>query len=274
MMRSSLVGESPTGEQGDVPDPARWGRRVLLLLLAACLGVGGGYIVWRLRSSRLPWASERGWRAHAIVSASAPAHGIERLWHPGCTDVSLNLRFEERADLDECLRLAEDFRTFGQRPRYFQAERVRRRLEEVLLRHPNCFYAEFLLGLWHRMQGNLDTAHYFLERSFAHAPVVLVQPFILVDGRPAAGAPISRYALKCIPVTQGRLQPGIELVYPALVTDEQGCIHIPAFGAVCRHTQLSPPRGYEVECRALGWFRSPAKVGLLPPAEVRPVANG
>lgn len=60
-------------------------------------------------------------------------------------------------------------------------DRARHDFESILERRPDFFYAAYLLGCWHRQNGDTETATRYFEQAYANAPVVLVMSFDLIE---------------------------------------------------------------------------------------------
>ena len=99
---------------------------------------------------------------------------------------------------------------------------------------------------------------------------VVVQRFEYADGRPLVGAEVRSFALECNRVRNGSLDPSLKLLYVGLVTDAGGEVRLPAYRTVWRTDSMAHPPGFDVTFPSLGWFEGRGKVGLLPPAVVRP----
>ena len=59
-------------------------------------------------------------------------------------------------------------------------------MEAVLEGRPEFFYAEQLLGTWHRLNGDAAEAERYMLQSYRHAPVVLIQRYAIFLGSPVA----------------------------------------------------------------------------------------
>ncbi|HSH93719.1 MAG TPA: hypothetical protein VK968_06210, partial [Roseimicrobium sp.] len=126
----------------------------------------------------------------------------------------------------------------------------------------------FLLGLWHRENGDSREADRLMEAAYKNAPVVAVQQFAFADGSALAGVAVQSFALECNRVEHGSLDPTLKLYYPYLHTDARGCIYLPVYNTVLRADQMASPNGCDVAWPKLGWFEISEKVALLPVATV------
>jgi hypothetical protein len=109
-----------------------------------------------------------------------------------------------------------------------------------------------------------------LESAYQHAPVIIVERFELPNGSPAANIAIVHFALECNRVQNGSLDPSLQLSYPDLETDADGCIYLPVYNTVYRTNEMSWPEGYITDFPTLGWFETSRKVGLLPVVKLTP----
>jgi hypothetical protein len=116
-------------------------------------------------------------------------------------------------------------------------EQARHDFEEILTKRPDFFYAAYLLGCWHRENGDTDSASQYFELAYAAAPVVLVMSFDLFklpdsweQNRPPQVTLVNnRTFAHYIDLT---CHYGIDdcaiVRYPLLRADENGMVLIPA----------------------------------------------
>lgn len=264
----------------DPPPPPRRRRHASrwAIVAAILLGAGAaGWYAWSRRPGPLPWASARGWSSRPIVATTLETTGLRKIYPGGAwRNLPFRIGLAEETAARRCAALARSRRFFHNDVSEFEGDAAREELEGILREHPDFFYAEALLALWHRIRGNSATADDFQERAYRHAPVILVQQFRNADGSPLRGAFIQEAEVECNRVIDGSLDPSLKLLYMDLVTDDDGAIYFPAYDTVYRlysisHPQsTSHPQGYDLESPRLGWFQSPRKVGILPPMIARP----
>jgi len=134
-------------------------------------------------------------------------------------------------------------------------ETARRDFEAILARRPDFFYAAYLLGCWHRQNGDLETAERYFEQAYATAPVVLVMSFDLLElaesweqNRPPQLTLLNNrtFAHNIDLTYHYGLDDAAMVRYPMLRSDENGLILIPA------------------ECEWLSWERT-FETGLREP---------
>lgn len=207
---------------------------------------------------------ERGPVQSASLHYPKPLH----LLYPGYRDTDFDPDIGQERAIMACRQLlGQYFNTVnGQRP--FADAETKTRLERILREQPDCFYAEYLLSLWFRLQGDPIGAKRHMERALARAPVILVQAYRDQDGNPLRNLAIQKYSIACCRVRNGSLD-YVDLEYVDLTTDEAGEIHVPVFDAIYLRSQASIPDGYKVVYPPLGFFRSNNRLGLLPPAFVK-----
>ncbi|MCX7045526.1 MAG: hypothetical protein NTX50_08600 [Candidatus Sumerlaeota bacterium] len=210
------------------------------------------------------WAKQRGWRARDIKKTT-----LESFWG-GWRNLPFEISKEEQADALGCARLTLRMNTKVNEKIWFDDEETRQILEKILERRPRYFYAEFLLATWHRRHDHAKESSELFEEAYKHAPVVIAQRFEMPDGKPVVGVAIHSFGLECNRANKNSLDPTLELLYPDLITDSAGCIYLPVYETVYRTNNVSWPRGYDAKYPTLGWFESPAKVGLLPVCVVTP----
>lgn len=261
-------------KRGKATRRTKWVR---FAFLAGCL-VFMGYIVasriWGPWLS-IPWAKSRHWSATMVRSTDLKPSGIGRLLHPGAAwrDLPFTLTPVEEADARKCVALAQGVRSTHNGVSAFATDETRTQLEDILLDRPDFFYAEFLLATWYRENGEAAKADELFEKSFEHAPVVLLQRFVFDGGRPLVGAKPQLFGLECDRVQHGSLDPSLKLLYPFPLTDDDGRIALPAYDTVFRTDDISYPSGYDITTSRLGWFETRTKVGLLPVITVRPAGT-
>lgn len=219
----------------------------------------------------LSWWAARDPGPQPVRPTSLTATGWRaRLTGRAWEDLPFDLPADEAADVATCEVLARRLFTSVEDVVQFDRADTREALEAILVRRPKLFYAEALLGTWHQRAGDDATAQAHAERAEVLAPAVLVQRFQYDDGQPLAGAVIRSFELECNRVKNGSLDPSLKLLYVGLVTDASGDIRLPAYRTVWRTNSMAHPPGFDVTFPPLGWFVSRGKVGLLPPAVVRP----
>jgi hypothetical protein len=245
-------------------------RKWVLVLVGLALAFAiWGYIALTDKAVPLAWASQRGWKARSVFAITLEAGPLrKRILKQQWRDLPFSLSSEEKLDAKKCIYLAKTINATHNGVPIFNKDSTREAIEEILRNRPDYFYAEFLLGVWHRNHGGFEKSRDFFERAFEHAPVVIVQPYQSEHGGPLIGATVQVFGLECNHVKDGYLDPDLQLVYPSLVTDDDGCIYLPVYNTVYRRDRMSHPEGYSVDYPRLGWFASPGKVGVLPAAVV------
>ncbi len=228
------------------------------LIVYDCLGDGVRAEV----ASR--WAKARGWTASSVSETS-----LESRWG-GWRNLPFEISKGEEADARRCVKLARKFPLSMNGKSTFYDDSTREALEKLLVARPGYFYAEYLLGQWHRGKGNARQADELREKAYKHAPVIIVQPYVDDKNIALAGAEIQSFALECNRVKNGYLDPSLELHYFNLRTDASGCIYLPAYNTVFRRETASWPTGYDADYPRLGWFETSTRVGQLPICVVTP----
>lgn len=137
-------------------------------------------------------------------------------------------------------------------------------LEVILERKPDFFYAQHLLGTWHRRNGDLATGQKLLSAALKNSPIVLTQRYRTGTGKPLTNLTIETMAIECNRVKNRSLNPELQLEFVDLVTDRQGEVAVPVYDTVYRLYSRSFPEGYDTEMPRLGWFRSTSRIGELP----------
>ncbi|QDU11053.1 M56 family metallopeptidase [Gimesia aquarii] len=182
----------------------------------------------------------------------------------GWTNLSFQIDASEEATINECRKIAQTYFSMSSYKRIFSQLETRVRLEAILDEHPKCFYAQYLLGTWYRLNGDLELSTQLLNESLANAPVVLSQRYRLGNGKPIRGVEISEIEIECNRVQNHSLDPSLNLKFVGLITDSKGMVHLPVYDTVYRISTQSYPEGYYAEFKNLGWFKSNSLNGELP----------
>ena len=231
--------------------------------LVAAVMVGAA-VYFAIPQAPLEWAKRHEWKTQPVYKTDLK-RSIGRGWR--------NLPFEvpaaEEGHIKRCMELMRLNNSTVNDKTLFGEPAVREELESILRQQPGLFYAEYALGLWHKLHGQGADAEPFFAVAYRHAPVVLVQTYQHEDGTPLANAAVGSVEIECNRVRNGSLDPSLHLLFGAQVTDERGRIYLPVYDTVYRVTAISHPAGYSMDVPALGWFES-GKAGLLPAAVVRP----
>ena len=131
-----------------------------------------------LRTAR-QWASDRDWelspctRLSAGFPVSSPSHRVY-----DDPDYATCLRYLFPRSVDNNTKLAIPGQWL---PGRLRGEQARRDFEAILEKRHDFFYAAYLLGCWHRQNGDAELATQYFEKAYATAPVVLVMSFDLIE---------------------------------------------------------------------------------------------
>lgn len=186
----------------------------------------------------------------------------------GWRNLAFQLDKKEEAVIEECKQLSQTYFHMRSDKRVFNDTETRDKLTTILKQNPQCFYAQYLLGTWYRLQGNRQEAQRLIQQSLEKAPVILTQTYKLGTGKPAAGIEIPAISIECNRVKDHYLDPSLNLQYVGLITDANGSVQLPVFDTVFRTSSQSYPEGYQAEFQNLGWFESKSRQGTLPDVQV------
>jgi hypothetical protein len=229
--------------------------------------VVGSALYFLIPHAPLEWSRRHEWNARPVYETT-----LERSFGRGWRNLPFDVPAEEEQLLRECVELMRlNNHTVNDVTR-FSEPAARERLEEILRQRPDFFYAEYALGLWHRLHGKPEDADHYFALAYRHAPVVLVQQYQREDGTPLANTALGHVEIECNRVRNGSLDPSLKLLFANGVTDERGRVYLPVYDTVYRVTSNGHPAGYSLAIPRMGWFES-RKVGLLPVAVVRPVGE-
>ena len=180
-----------------------------------------------------------------------------------------NLKFqiseEEESRVKELRTIAQTYFHTRDDVRQFDEPDTRERLEIILKEQPEFFYAQHLLGMWQLRNGDAQEGQRLIDLALKSAPVVLSRRYRFGNDEPLKNIEIQRTEIECNRVQNNSLDPSLHLMYPALVTDNDGRIRIPVYDTVFRSSSHSWPDGYHVEeTENLGRFKSKTHIGILP----------
>ena len=183
----------------------------------------------------------------------------------GWTNLSFKISAEEEARVEELQEIAQSYFSTHNAVRQFDEPDTRNRLEAILKDQPGFFYTQHLLGTWHARNGDAEEGQRLIDDALKTAPVVLSRRYRFGNGEPLQNTEIQRTSIECNRVENHSLDPGLNLMYPALVTDTEGRIRVPVYDTVFRAREYSWPDGYHMEeTETLGWFKSKTHTGVLP----------
>ena len=151
----------------------------------------------------------------------------------------------------------------------FKDSAVRDQLRKEVTALPDLFYGHYLLGLWHRLEGDDASAEACFTQAFASAPAALIQRHLDTEGHAAAHRPVADIQLVVDRIVDDRRDPTLELIYPFLQTDREGFVYMPVFKAILRHRKPTPLPGLPDAHEKPQWFSFFGQVGRLPDETVR-----
>jgi hypothetical protein len=244
----------------------RRGRRWLLPALVAGVMVGSA-VYFLIPTAPLEWSMHGEWKAKPVYETT-----LERSFGRGWRNLGFEVSAAEESLVTQCVGLMRLNNSTFNGVTKFSEPVVRETLEEMLWQRPGFFYAEYALGLWHKLHGDAEDAERYFALAYRHAPVVLVQQYRHEDGKPLANTAVGTVEIECNRVKNRSLDPSLKLLFASQVTDERGRIYLPVYDTVYRVSSISYPQGYSLTIPRMGWFES-AKVGLLPVAVARPAKD-
>lgn len=240
-------------------------RRRMRWLLPAFVAAAmlGTTVYFLIPRSPLDWTKRNEWRAEPVYKTD-----LKRSFLGGWRNLPFDISATEEAHVKRCVELLRLNHALVNAIPRFADPAVRSELESILQQHPDFFYAEYALALWHRVHGSAEDADQYLALAYRHAPIVLVQTYQHEDGTPLANTAVGSIEIECNRVRNGSLDPSLHLFFPKQVTDDRGRIYLPVYDTVYRISSISHPDGYILYLPPMGWFESD-DVGLLPAAVVR-----
>ena len=141
---------------------------------------------------------------------------------------------------------------------------TREALETLAEQHPDLFYPRFLLGTWHRLQGDAAEAERHFTEAFDRAPAALVRRYTAGgSSQPAADAPVPTLAVGVDQVIDDELDRSVVLVYPFLQTDADGFVYLPVYKTILRLADPAAPSGFTPTEEKPQWFTFYGHVGRL-----------
>lgn len=245
-------------------------KNCVLLAAVIIVALVSLVITRRLAEISTSFARDYGYRATSVVKTDLAVTGPSKLLHGGRNwkDLPFHLDSEEELAVERCVEIAKRVRSQVNDMSRFLEEQARVDLEQLLAERPDFFYAQFLLGAWHRAHGHDEVAIRLTGEALSNAPTIIALQYVDPTGAPAADLPIQGFALECNRVQAGYLDPSLKLYYPALVSDTEGFVYLPVYDTVYRADDMAHPSGYDAAYPTLGWFRARSKIGVVPPVVV------
>jgi Zn-dependent protease with chaperone function len=176
----------------------------------------------------------------------------------------LSLQESEFTDLKACIDQSRLTRSTHNGISNFTLEATREALQDICARTAHPFYAEFLLAKWHEVNQDPNQAAKCMAQALAHAPVVLVRRYELMDGRPLANTPVGTLGVEYRLDTPNQSNTSLVLKYVHLTTDDKGQVYLPGLDTKIRCNSEEYPKGYEIETGRHGYLALHAKYNRLP----------
>ena len=249
------------------------GKWILLMLgLFALLVVVGSWsaIEWakarRAAEPALDWSQRINWPSSPVVSTSLEQTGMAKIFEGG---QYRNLSFHISQQEEQLVHQLADLATQGEAA--LKTEQAGQTIKRLAAANPEQFYAQWMLGTWHRLSGRPHEAAEAYQRAFGEVPGVLKLQYVDGEGNPMANLDIGTLMVECNRVENHTLDSSLHLVFPALVTDEAGFVYLPVYHTIYRLLQMPQPVGYRARYPALAWFDFPGRFGTLPQVVVQPI---
>jgi hypothetical protein len=244
------------------------GKRILLLTLSLVIIVPAvTFLAYELASRDLAgadrpldWDNRRQWTGLDTTPVTF-RRGMMSSARSGKTfeDFGFHLDAETKKTVQRCAALARKARDG------FASDDVRRRLEAHQNDQPELFYPRYLLGTWHRVNGNADKARAHYRAAFERAGAAIVTPYVDPSGKPATNTAVGTRAVAIDQVINDKLVQDVQLIYPHLQTDEAGRVYLPVFGDTpYRFADPDNPAATQPGT-VRGWFTFPGRVGRVEP---------
>ncbi|MEL7088835.1 MAG: hypothetical protein AAGL98_10425 [Planctomycetota bacterium] len=136
-------------------------------------------------------------------------------------------------------------------------------LDQILAEQPDLFYAHYLRGTWHRVNGDPAAAEIAYTRAFALAPAALLRHHVDAERKPVADTPIPDIAFVADRIVNDQRDSSLVLYYPHLETDGRGFVYLPVYKAILRQTDADRPTGVIDSTDKPLWFTWWGQVGRL-----------
>jgi hypothetical protein len=156
---------------------------------------------------------------------------------------------------------------------------IRLKLEKILSKRPHFFFAEYQLAEWYVLNGRMDLYETWQARALADAPAILAGRIQYEDGHPIAGLGTIQ-SITYVDTNSVADYSGKQVDYHCVFTDADGCYYIPVYPGLYRGGGVGgyAPGGVLQPIWKAGSlymenpqpFISDQRVGLLPPAILRP----
>jgi hypothetical protein len=212
----------------------------------------------------LQWDNRRQWSAMGTTPVTF-RRGMMSSARTGKTfeDFGFYLDAETKKTLQQCAELAR------QPSQQFASTKIKQQLQDHRDKQPALFYPHYLLGAWHRLNGNPDKADSHYRAAFKRAGAAVIRPYKTAGNTPAADHSVGTLAIAIDQVINDRLVQDVQLIYPRLRTDDQGQVYLPVF-ADTPYRFADPNRPAATQPgTAKGWFTFPGRVGRVEPVAIK-----
>ena len=226
------------------------------------------YVVFQIASRdvqaakrTLRWSNRAQWSGSETTPVSF-RRGLMSSARTGKTfqDFDFSLDAATIEALQRCAALARRDRSAFVKPE------VRRTLAATIAKHPALFYPQYLLGTWHRLNGEPTEAQWHYRLAFERAGAALIQPYETPAGEYVANEKVGTLAIAIDRVVKDRLIQDVQLVLPHLMTDANGRVYLPLFAGT--PYRFADPTPIATQPRRRGWFTFPGQVGRAEPKRV------
>ena len=180
--------------------------------------------------STLVWAEREHWQVYEVRYKSLE-YGLMSQGRTGQRyNPKLNLHVEP--DFEASIRRCREYvLTTGDK---FATDGTATFLRAEIASHPDHFYAEALLALWHEAQDDTEAAQSAWTRAYQAAPAALIQQVTSQDGKALEAQPLGTIAFAFDRIVQNHLDPSLTLVYPEVQTGPDGYWRLPVFKGIVR----------------------------------------
>jgi hypothetical protein len=217
------------------------------------------------KTEALSWDERQSWQGMPTTPVSF-RRGLMSSARTGKTfeDFGFHLTASREEALRQCIALARQ-----SKPQFRQAA-TRQRLNDLADQYPKVFYANYLLGTWHRLNGKAADAARHYRQAFEKAGTAVIVPYRDEAGQPAQTRAVGELAIALDRVRQDVLIQDLTLIYPFLRTDATGRVYLPVHPDTPYRLADADQRAGTQPQRQRGWFTFPGQIGRLKP---RPVTS-
>lgn len=270
---STPTPDNPTDHTGRATISGRTallGMFLFLVLTTVLTYALFGWATSRTHVAPLDWSKRAAWASSPVQTAALYKDALSGFFkgddaNGQWRDLQFRLTREQEEAMRDCVRIVRNNMEQAGSADAFKKRAVGQALSQIAKAHPKLSYPQYLLGTWHRLNGDQAAADAAYQKAFALADDVIKQQFTGPDSKPATHRAVGTFELALGRIVNKNLDDSLHLVYPQLVTDERGFIYLPVPHTVYRIVAEPAPANEKATYPRENWFDVPYRIGTLDP---------